>query len=259
MFGFFLKKAFFDGWDNLIALILLNVLSVGMIALGYGALQLIEVHLYLTLIAALIWFFALHLFIGGVSFFTKEFAFYKRPSSSEFREALRASVKPAMLLAVVNLFLLLMLLFVIPFYFRMGNMVGTIIGALLVWIFIIGALSLIYFLPVCAQLGDRPFKALKKAFIIALDNPGTTLLLAIYTLLLFLLSIVTAMLVPGIGGIVLAHQDATKLLMYKYDYLQEEGEDKEKRRHIPWSALLFDEKEMVGSRTLKGMIFPWKE
>jgi hypothetical protein len=31
------------------------------------------------------------------------------------------------------------------------------------------------------------------------------------------------------------------------------------RRKIPWDALLIDEKDRVGSRSIRGMIFPWKD
>jgi hypothetical protein len=44
--------------------------------------------------------------------------------------------------------------------------------------------------------------------------------------------------------------------MYKYDYLEKNPGD---RRRIPWDALLVEDRERVGKRTLKGMIFPWKE
>ena len=30
------------------------------------------------------------------------------------------------------------------------------------------------------------------------------------------------------------------------------------RRHLPWDDILFDEREKVGPRSLRNMIFPWK-
>ena len=54
----------------------------------------------------------------------------------------------------------------------------------------------------------------------------------------------------------LASQDAMKLLMFKYDYLDENPDADIK--HIPWDDLLYDEREKVGPRSLKSMIFPWK-
>jgi hypothetical protein len=73
----------------------------------------------------------------------------------------------------------------------------------------------------------------------------------------FILSAFTAFLLPGLGSIVLLLQVATKLRIYKYDYLEENPEAN--RRKIPWDAILIDDKQRVGKRTLRGMIFPWKE
>jgi len=43
----------------------------------------------------------------------------------------------------------------------------------------------------------------------------------------------------------------------KYDWLEANpGAD---RRKIPWDALLIDEREKTGTRSLKNLIFPWKD
>jgi hypothetical protein len=55
----------------------------------------------------------------------------------------------------------------------------------------------------------------------------------------------------------LASSDAIKLMMYKYDYLEAEADAD--RKHIPWDELLYEERESVGNRSLKNMIFPWKD
>jgi hypothetical protein len=70
-------------------------------------------------------------------------------------------------------------------------------------------------------------------------------------------SFFTALLIPGITVVLLAHQVALKLRLYKYDYL--EANTEVNRKNIPWAELLYDEKEKIGTRTIKGMIFPWKE
>jgi hypothetical protein len=43
--------------------------------------------------------------------------------------------------------------------------------------------------------------------------------------------------------------------MVKYDYLEEHGQAKS----IPWEELLEDEEDKMGRRSLRGMIFPWKD
>ncbi len=93
-------------------------------------------------------------------------------------------------------------------------------------------------------------------FYILLDNPGFCIGLLIGTLFVFFVSVFTAFLLPGLTTIMLWHNAALKLRLYKYDYLEEHPDG---RRSIPWDALLVEEREKVGKRTLKGMIFPWKE
>jgi hypothetical protein len=97
---------------------------------------------------------------------------------------------------------------------------------------------------------------LKKSFLLFLDNPGFTFGLFLGSLLILALSMFTAGLLLGIGTLLLWQNAGLKLRMYKYDHLEKHPED---RRRIPWDALLVEDRERVGKRTLKGMIFPWKE
>ncbi len=257
MLGFFIKKAFFDGWDNLISMVLVNLIFVGLLAAGYGAFSLIQVHGLLGILLLLIWFVVLHLAFGGASFFAKEHAFYQRPGFLDFWQALKDSWKSALMLAAVNAVVLLMFIMVMPFYLRLDSMLGIAIVAILFWIVIVTMISMLYFLPISAQLGDRPLKAIKKSYLIFLDNTGFSVFLFIYTTINFVISIFTALLVPSAGGILLSHEIALKLIMFKYDYLEENPEAD--RKHLPWGGLLFEEREKVGHRSLKGMIFPWKD
>ncbi len=256
MVGFYIKKAFFDGWDNLLGIVLVNVSFVALLALGYAAMSLFQIHAALGIIALVLWFVLMHLAAGAVSYYTKEYAWYRRPGFAEFRDCFKEAIPASLVLSAVNLLLVLLTVVIMPFYLSLGSILGTVIFAVLFWVEVMAMGSLMYFLPVSAQLRDRPLKALKKSFIIFLDNAGFSLFLLFYTLVNMILSIVTAMLIPGITAILLSHQDAVKLLMYKYDYLEEQPEGD--RKHIPWTALLFDEQEKVGQRSLKGMIFPWK-
>ena len=96
------------------------------------------------------------------------------------------------------------------------------------------------------------------------------------------------LLLPGPASAVLLLTVAFKLRMYKYDYLEEQqqsdaaqpdaaqadaaqadtgqpdveqagGRRRRVRVRVPWDALLAEDREQVGVRTLRGMIFPWKE
>ena len=83
------------------------------------------------------------------------------------------------------------------------------------------------------------------------------LFLLAYNLVTIVLSFFLAFLVPGFAGVALAGDVALRLRMYKYDWL--EANPGAKRNEVPWDELLGEDRELVGKRTLKGMIFPWKE
>jgi hypothetical protein len=65
------------------------------------------------------------------------------------------------------------------------------------------------------------------------------------------------MIFPGPGGLLLFLDEALRLRIFKYDWL--EANPDANRRKIPWEALLIEEREKTGNRTLKGLIFPWKD
>ena len=103
---------------------------------------------------------------------------------------------------------------------------------------------------------DNPFKTLKKCFLLVADNMGVTLFLLVRTVIDMVLTILTATLMPGLAGISLSRMDTVKLLMKKYDFL--EANPDSTRKDINWEDLLYEEKQLVGPRSLKNMIFPWK-
>ena len=70
-------------------------------------------------------------------------------------------------------------------------------------------------------------------------------------------SVFTGGILPGLGAVLVWHNVALKLRLYKYDHLEQQPESN--RKQIPWDALLVDDRDRVGKRTLRGMIFPWKE
>jgi len=48
-----------------------------------------------------------------------------------------------------------------------------------------------------------------------------------------------------------------RLRLLKYDWL--EAHPDANRKKIPWDELLIEEREKTGTRTLKNLIFPWKD
>lgn len=257
MIGFFIKKSFFDGWDNLIPLILFNIVYVIFLALGYLAVTLFTAYAVWGILAMLLWLFALQAYNGTVSFFVFEFTNYKRPEIKELKRCFQESLPYILLLTLASVVLLVIVFIVIPFYAMSAGILSAISLALMFWLSIFGWTAIMFYLPIARQLKDKPIKTLKKTFMVFIDNLGFSLFLLFYTLINTVISIATAFLIPGFASILMTHQIAFKLRMYKYDYLEENPEAS--RKDIPWDALLIDERDKVGHRTLKGMIFPWKE
>jgi len=169
-------------------------------------------------------------------------------------------LKPSLIIGTLWLVIVITLFFVVPFYGSLagqGNLLGFGALAFLFWIGIIVLLSSQYFFPVYTQLDKDLKKVFKKSFIIFFDNSFFSLFLGIFSLIVFVLSTFTAFLILGPGSIILLGQVGLKLRLYKYDYLQEHPEVK--RKDIPWRALLIDDEDRVGKRSLRGLIFPWKE
>ncbi len=257
MVGFFIKKAFFDGWDNLIALIILNLGYVVLLGFGYLVTTALEISNVLALIVVIVWLCAVQFYNGVVSFFTFEFVKYKRPGIREFFDYARQVLPYIPLICIVTVAVAIIMFLVLPFYMATPGLLGAVSVAIMFWVLVFAVLSMQYYYPVAAQLGDPPLKVLKKSMLLTLDNLGFTFFLFIYTCFNTVISVLTAFLVPGIASVLMSHQVALRLRMMKYDYMEEHPEAK--KRDIPWYALLIDERKKIGPRSLRGMIFPWKE
>jgi hypothetical protein len=256
MFGFLIIKAFFDMWDNLIRIVILN--------LGFILLMAILVYFpYLFKNSPVLFFTCLGLglvllfvYTGVVSWMMSRIADYTKPEISELIGVLKATWPTSLLFAGLNLLLVFLLSVAFPVYGQIKSFVGPLASSFLFWVLVFWALASQYYFPIQSRLDRKFFKMLKKMFLLFLDNPLFTLGLFLGSLLVFALSAFTAFLLPGIATILLWQNDALKLRLYKYDHLEKHPEE---RRRIPWDALLVEDRERVGKRTLKGMIFPWKE
>ena len=89
-------------------------------------------------------------------------------------------------------------------------------------------------------------------------------MLGFYNLFLSAISVIMLGIAPGMCGLELARANAFRLIMKKYDYIEEldkKGEPmhSKARRKIPWKELLKDDIEANPTRGFKAFIFPWKE
>jgi hypothetical protein len=257
MIGFFLKKSFFDGWDHLFSLVLLNLGFIAAVSIGFvlpGSLNApawLGLSLSIVSLAALsVWMSACVHALQGVSDF----------GSLHFGELwgfVKRGLVPGLQvggLVVVGYFVLSVGL---PFYLRMGGMLGALAAGVIFWCAVVLVLALQYYIPLRARLGGGLRKNLRKSFVIFFDNPGFSIFLFLYSAVTLVISLFLAFLIPGFAGVALAQDVALRLRLYKYDWLEEHPDAN--RRQVPWETLLEEDKDLVGKRTLKGMFFPWKE
>jgi hypothetical protein len=257
MFGFLVKKAFFDMWDNMFRVIIMNLGYIAVLAIFFLLPPVFAAVPVLGLLARVIGIAAFIVYSGAVSRMCSDIADYKQPGFADFWRSLQESLGSSLLLVLVAVAYFLIATVAFPFYWKMGSMVGALAVALLFWVSFAAILASQYFFPIQARL-DRKFrKIFRKSFLVFFDNPWFSIALILCALIVFVASIFTALLLPGIASIILWWNVALKLRLYKYDYLEQNPGTK--RRRIPWDALLVEDRERVGKRTLKGMIFPWRE
>ncbi len=255
---FLVKKAFFDMWDNFLAVILMNLgfIAIMTIPILLPA-PLASVSVYLALASQAIGIVAIFIYAGGVAMACRDIANYERPEFKKFFEYIKETWLSSLVLGLINLGIIVVLWIGVPVYAAMGNLLGLAALVFLFWALVIWLLSSQFYLPIRAQLDTKIGKILKKSFVVFFDNTFFAIVVGVGTIAVAILSGFTALLIPGITGVILWHQVALKLRLLKYDYLEENPEAD--RKKIPWDALLIDDRERVGKRTLRGMIFPWKE
>ena len=257
MFGFLVKKAFFDMWDNLFRVLLMNVGYVALLALfsflASAAISIPGISVALVVIGVAL----AAVYTGAVSRMCAEIADYRQPGFADFIRFLRETFVSSLLLALAVVAYGFVVSVAFRFYGGMKSIVGPLAVALLFWVTMAWLLSVQYYFPIQSRL-DRKFrKIFRKTFLVFFDNPGFSIGLLICALIVLTVSVFTALLLPGLATILLWWNVAFKLRLYKYDWLEENPGAN--RRKVPWDALLVADRERVGKRTLRGMIFPWKE
>ncbi|MBO7420999.1 MAG: hypothetical protein J6U06_07760 [Spirochaetaceae bacterium] len=261
MILFLLKKNFCDGWDNLLSLIGYNCILLALTGGVYFSLAKLPPFAGIPIAAILLLFLVIMIF--AINQTTAKYADFKSvPIKDTFLEIPNVW-KDALLFTALIVVIALIAVKCIPFYFNMNSMIGLFLSSVMFWFVVTIVLALQWFLPIQAQLGNKFKKTFKKCFIIFFDNMGFSIFMFIYTLILTAISALTSSLVPGVSGILLSYNNAFRLRLYKYDWLEEHAdelkEQGKKRPHIPWSELIADDRETLGPRSLKSFIFPWKD
>lgn len=257
MIGFLLKKAFFDGWDNMFRLVPLNLGFIASAAIPvFGAQSLASVPALSigVFVLGVLWCFV---YLSASAVVLRKISDYGIFGFADFVGALKDSWLAGLVLGVLVVAAIFLASIVLPFYFSMGSMFGIFAAALVFWTLVVAFLALQYYLPLRARLDRDPRKIVKKCFILFFDNPGFSLFAAAHNLVAFALSLFLALLIPGPAGILLFLDEALRLRLLKYDYI--EAHPNADRKRIPWDELLSEDREATGTRSLRNFIFPWKD
>jgi len=261
MLAFFIKKSFFDGWDHIAALTLVNV-GFLVSVLPFLGMGIHGMPLALTLALAALAVLLFSCWFAFSAIVTMRYSDYGDFAFEETLPAMRRALVPGLQLGIIGVAIAVVAGVGLPFYMGQG-LFGSLAAGILAWTGIALVIALQYYLPLRFRLGGGFFKNLRKSFILFFDNPLFSLFLFAWSLAAMIVSAFLAFLVPGAAGVSLAQNDALRLKLKKYDWLESrnkgEGRAAGQRTDIPWKELLAEEEELLGPRSLKGMIFPWKE
>jgi len=257
MIGFLIKKNFFDLWDNLFKVALINIGFIVSLSFPVFIPPLFGSVPYLGIIFMLIGFLWCFVYLSAAAFSLKALSDYGNFGFADFFGNLKAYWPMGLVLGGIVFFGYILCVMVIPFYLSTNSMIGLLLAAFIFWTMLVAVLALQFFFAVRARLDTRLFKVIKKCFIIFFDNPLFCFFTLIHNLIVLLISGFLAFLFPGPAGILLFLDEGLRLRLLKYDWL--EANPDTDRRNIPWDAILIDEREKTGTRSLKGLIFPWKD
>lgn len=257
MFLFLIKKAFFDFWDNLGTILIINLGYFAILAFTVFVPSHFPSHHILSLFTYFIKFTLFFLYTGAINRMIKQYADFSRASFSDFIPHLRASWISSFLFSCLVLVLFLIVMASLNYLKLVTGFMSAPGFGMLLWIIVICFMILPYFYPFDARSNGNFVACLKKALLMFIDNVLFSLGLLFGALIISGISTFFLFIIPGIGMLLLWYNVAVRLRLAKYDYLEQNPDTK--RWDIPWKEILQDDMERLSSRTLKKLIFPWLE
>jgi hypothetical protein len=260
--GFLLKKFFFDFWDNLLRLAVLNLIFLAFCTLVLFSLLAFSGSALPQNVILLLFAAVGSIYLSGVASNVKKISDYRSFDFAAFFRSFapaagRRVILRGLVAAGIICIFFWVLIFILPFYFLLDSPIGLFIAALLFWVLVAAVLSLQFFLCVGERLDNNFFMVIKKCGIIFIDNPLFCIFCFLFSCILCAISLPFIFLIPGPAGILLFLDEALRLRLFKYDYLEKTGAKNTRAAHIPWTELLEEDREKTGDRTLKNFIFPW--
>lgn len=261
MFLFLLKKTFFDSWDNMFRIVLVNIGFIAVAAIPIFLPPLLPDMLSIAVLSVGILLCFVYLAAGAQCL--KSVSNYAGFGFADFFACFKEKRTwvSGLVMGGIALLTALVVSVVIPFYSQINSPVGIILAVVVFWILMVSVTSFQFFFSFRSRMDNTVPKTMKKCFIVFFDNTGFCIMCLVYAIILTILSVLLVFLLPGPAGIILFQDEALRLRLLKYDWLEEnpDPQPSTKRRRIPWDAILIDERENTGSRSFKSFIFPWKD
>ncbi len=257
MIGFLIKKTFYDLWDNLFRIAFINLGFLASFAIPSLIPPLFidyPVIAFAIMIIGALWCF---IYLAMAALNIRALSDYGSFGFKDFFRSFKQAWPAGLFFGAFSLVLVGLAYIALPFYLQFGSLLGVFAAALVFWTMMVLMLAAQYFYPVRGRLDTKLRKVIKKSFIIFFDNPGFSIFILFHNLVLFVISFFLAFLAPGPGGILLFLDEALRLRLRKYDYLEEYPEAN--RKKIPWEELIAEDREKTGTRSIKSLLFPWKD
>jgi len=258
MIGFLLKKNFFDAWDNFFRIALINIGLLASFAVPIFLPMLFTSIPFLgtgVLVIGLLW---CSVYLSAAAKTLKNLSDYGGFVFADFLENLKTGWLTGLVFGGLVFLLYFLCAVVIPFYLGMKSVIALALAAFVFWAVMISVLSLQFFFAVRFRLETKFLKAIKKCFLIFFDNSLFCVFSFFHNIFLLVICLFPVFLfVPGPAGILLFLDEGLRLRLLKYDWLEENPEAN--RKKIPWDTLLVEDREKTGTRSIKNLIFPWKD
>lgn len=257
MFGLFMRKSFYDFMDHLYAIGLLNLGLVVSLLVPAAVPMLMPLPAAAgvgVLVAGIAW---LCVYAVAAARMVARISDRSGFGFADFFSALKPSVRPGLALAAFVLVIVYLASAAVPFYLASKTLPGLLAAATVFWSAMLALLAAQYF-PAAVARGDGSLVgAVRQCSMVFFDNTIFSIMVAVLSLPLAALSILLAFVLPGPAGILLMYDEAYRLRCMKYAWLREHPDSN--RKHLPWQEILAEEDEQTGKRSLRGILFPWKD
>lgn len=275
-FNLFFRKNFYDGWDNVISLFTPNlmmdfalIICTALCIPGVTIFKESQWYLYIWIFMLLLAFCIFGIISIAWAYIAAETADYGTVEFKDFFKKLKTSIPDGIKYGLTLLIVMIFSIYNIKYYFFPANkdqavtFAGLLAGSVYVWLSITILMALAWLPAIKAKMNNNYLKCLKKCFLVFLDNLFPSIVISIYELFLGLISIIMMGSAPGLAGIGLSRANAFRLILKKYDYIEEldkksEPSNSPLRRKIPWKDLLAEDLEINPPRTFKEFWMPWK-